>query len=98
MREDQKFEIERAFDLIPHVIGSSWAVIWFRLNGIKHPSREEYREKVIEYLEMLNPLFESYTENDQFTSIVNYIKRRKQEEIDKIIQIFYIFYKKSLTN
>ena len=46
MRDDQKFEIERAFDLLPHVIGSSCAVIWFRFNGIKHPTREEYRKRV----------------------------------------------------
>ncbi len=58
MRNDKRFEIERAFDLLPHVAGASWAVIWFRLNGIKKPSREEYRKKVLEYFELLEPLFE----------------------------------------
>ena len=52
MRDEQRFEIERALDLIPHVIGASWAVIWFRLNKIKNPSREEFHKKVIEYLEL----------------------------------------------
>jgi hypothetical protein len=36
MRDEQRFEIERAFDLLPHVVGASWAVIWFRFNGIKN--------------------------------------------------------------
>jgi len=45
MRNDERFEIQRAFDLLPHVVGSSWAVIWFRMKGIKKPTREEYREK-----------------------------------------------------
>ncbi len=47
MREDQRFEIERAFDLLPQVVGTTWATTWFRFNGKKNPTREEYRKKVI---------------------------------------------------
>jgi len=85
MRNDERFEIERAFDLLPHIVGSSWAVIWFRLNKIKKPSREEYRDKVLEYLKMMEPIFESYQEDKNFSEIVKYIKIRKQEEYEKII-------------
>ena len=84
MRDDQRFEIERAFDLMPHVIGASWATLWFRLNGIKHPSNNEYRNKVIEYFEMLEPLFFSYPKNEKFDEIISYIKKRKEMEIEKI--------------
>ncbi|MFB5645665.1 MAG: hypothetical protein ACE5R3_03580 [Nitrosopumilaceae archaeon] len=84
MRDDQKFEIERAFDLLPHVVGCSWASIWFRFNGIKHPKREEFRDKVIEYFEMLSPVFESYFGEEKFDEIDKYIKTRKKEEIEKI--------------
>ena len=45
MRDDQRFEIQSAFDLLPHVVGCSWATIWFRLNKIKNPTREEFRQK-----------------------------------------------------
>ncbi len=84
MRDDQRFEIERAFDLLPHVVGSSWAVIWFRMNGVKNPAREEYRNKVIEYFNLLDSVFEIYPNDDKFTDIINYIKNRKNEEIRKI--------------
>ncbi|MCV0412106.1 hypothetical protein [Nitrosarchaeum sp.] len=84
MRNDERFEIERAFDLLPHIVGSSWAVIWFRLNKIKNPTREEYRKKVLEYLKMMEPVFESY-KTDNLTEIVKYIELRKQEEYQKII-------------
>jgi hypothetical protein len=84
MRDDQRFEIERAFDLLPHVVGASWAVIWFRLNGIKKPSKEEFRVKVVEYFDLLGPLFNSFTNKDGFDDIKNYIKRRRIEEIEKI--------------
>ncbi|EGG43008.1 hypothetical protein [Candidatus Nitrosarchaeum limnium] len=84
MRNDQRFEIERAFDLLPHIVGSSWAVIWFRLNKIQKPTREEYRKKVLEYLKMMEPVFESYKTDENFSEIVKYINIRKQEEYEKI--------------
>ena len=45
MRNDERFEIQRAFDLLPHIIGASWTAVWFRMEGIKKPSREEFRER-----------------------------------------------------
>lgn len=84
MRDEQRFEIERAFDLLPHVVGASWAVIWFRLNGIKKPSKEEFRVKVAEYFDLLNPLFDSFTNNDVFDEVKKYIKQRRIEEVEKI--------------
>jgi len=85
MRNDERFEIERAFDLLPHIVGSSWAVIWFRLNKIKKPSREEYRKKVVEYFKIMEPVFESYNEDEKFSEMIKYIRLRKQEEYEKII-------------
>ena len=85
MRNDKRFEIERAFDLLPHVVGASWAVIWFRLNDIRRPSREEYRKKVLEYFELLESLFESYPNDEKFKEMVDYINWRKKEEKEKII-------------
>ncbi len=85
MRNDERFEIERAFDLLPHVVGSSWAVIWFRLNKIKKPTREEYRQKVLDYLKMMEPIFQTYPEDDNFVTIKKYVEFRKKEEYEKII-------------
>ena len=85
MRNDERFEIERALDLLPHVVGSSWAVIWFRLNGVKSPTREEYREKTLEYLKILEPLFDSYDSDEKFADMKKYIKFRKEQEFEKIL-------------
>ncbi len=84
MRDDQRFEIQRAFDLLPHVVGCSWATIWFRFYGIKHPKREEFREKVVEYFKMLDPVFESFFGDEKLDDINKYIKLRRKEEIAKI--------------
>jgi len=84
MRNDERFEIQRAFDLLPHVVGSSWAVIWFRMKGIKKPTREEYREKTLEFLRKIEPVFDSYPKEDRFSDIIKYIEFRKNEEYEKI--------------
>ena len=84
MRNDERFEIQRAFDLLPHVIGASWTSVWFRMKGIKKPTREEFREKTIEYLQLAEPVFNSYPKEDEFLEIRKYIEFRKNEEYRKI--------------
>jgi len=85
MRDDERYEIQRAFDQLPHVVGSSWAVIWFRMKGIKKPTREEYREKVLEYFKMVEPVFDAYPKDKEFEEICEYIERRKKDAYVKII-------------
>lgn len=86
MRDDERFEIERALDLIPHVIGASWATTWFRLNKIKKPTREEYRNKVVEYVKFLENLMDSFPRSDKFQEIALFTKKRYNEEIEKILE------------
>ncbi|RJQ25797.1 hypothetical protein C4565_07945 [Candidatus Parcubacteria bacterium] len=86
MREEERFEIERAYDLLPHVVGASWACVWFRLNKIKKPTREEFYQKIIEYLAVVERLYESYPDTEQFSEINSYMKARHAEEIEKILE------------
>ena len=84
MRNDESYEIQRAFDLLPHVVGCSWASIWFRMKGNKSPTREEFREKTIEYFRKIEPVFDSYPKEEKFQAIQKYIEFRRNEEIQKI--------------
>ncbi len=84
MRNDERFEIERAIDLLPHVIGASWAMTYFRLMKIKNPTKEEFREKTIEYLEKIQPLLESFSNDKIFSEIQDYIGTRYDLEVEKI--------------
>lgn len=84
MRNDERYEIQRAFDLLPHVIGCSWATVWFRMKGIKSPTREEFREKTIEYFIKIEPVFNSYPKEEEFQAIQKYIEFRKNDVIQKI--------------
>jgi len=80
MRDDDKFEIIRALDLLPQITGSSWAMLWFRINGINEPSKDEFREKTVEYFSKIVPLLESFKNKKEFEDINNYMRNRFEEE------------------
>ncbi len=84
MRDDEKYEIKVAFDLLPHVVGCSWTMTWFRLNKIKKPTRKEFRDKVTEYFRILEPVLEAYPNSYEFSDIRKYTKRRFDDEIERI--------------
>ena len=84
MREDEKFEIERALDLLPHVTGGSWAMVWFRMKGIRNPTKKEFRNKVIEFFLKLEPLLKSLEIDESLYDINSYIEHRLKNEIKKI--------------
>ncbi len=85
MREDQRFEIERAYDLLPHVVGASWACIWFRLNAVKKPTSAEFRQKTVEFLSVLESLADAYPDEEPYSEIKSYIKNRHAEEVQKVL-------------
>ena len=85
MRDDEGFEIDRAFDLLPHVVGASWATIWFRMNRIRRPSVEEFRNKVAEYYKMLDPLVSSYANNEKLADMERHVRNLYQHEMDRIL-------------
>ena len=84
MREDQRFEIERAMDLLPHVVGGSWTMVWFRMKGIKNPTKTEFREKVIEFFVTIKPLFDSLKTDESLNEIHSYIENRLENVIEII--------------
>lgn len=84
MREDERFEIERAFDALPHIVGASWATLWFRTNGVKNPTADEFRDRAALYLETLRPLYESFPDDEKFKDIARYIKWRSDTEVQRV--------------
>ena len=80
MRDDEKFEIIRALDLLPHIAGASWAMLWFRINEVKNPTKEEFREKTMEYFSKIQPLLKSFDNKKEFEEINQYMKNRFENE------------------
>lgn len=86
MRDDEGFEIDMAFELLPHVVGASWATIWFRMNRIRRPSVVDFRNKVVEYYKMLDPLVMSYSKEEKLSDMDRHVKRLYKQEMDRILE------------
>ena len=65
--------------------GASWAAVWFRMKGQKNPTSEQFRLKTAEYFRLLEPLFSTYPDSEEFKEISSYIRHRSTEEIEKIL-------------
>lgn len=85
MRDDDRFEISRAFDLLPHVAGASWAATWFRMSGQKNPSADQFRAKVVEFFDTMDSLFQSLPRDGAFADISKYIESRRAKERENIL-------------
>ena len=86
MRDDEKFEIIRALDLLPHIAGASWAMLWFRINEVKNPTKEEFREKTVEYFSRIEPLMKSFENKKEYEGINQYMQNRFEDEKKLIIR------------
>ena len=53
--------------------------------GFECKELEEFREKTLEYLKMIEPVLNSYPKDEEFTEICKYIEFRKKQEYQKII-------------
>ena len=80
MRDDDRFEIARAFDLLPHVAGASWAAAWFRMSGLREPSAEQFRLKAAEFFDAMGPLFKALPRGGAFEDLSGYVESRRAEE------------------
>lgn len=49
MRPDSRYEISRALDELPHIVGASCATASFRAAGERSPDRDEYRRRAASY-------------------------------------------------
>jgi len=59
-------------------------MVWYRMKGIRNPTRDEFRNKVIEFFRTLEPLFESLNGDDSMNEINSYIQNRLKNEVEQI--------------
>ena len=84
LRDDDRFEVARALDLLPHVAGASFATVHFRLEGRK-PARQEYRNRAAEYFKLACQALDVYPSTGEFEPLKVYIRGRVQREADRMV-------------
>lgn len=83
MNNDENYEIARALDDLPHIVGATCATALFRASRNKNPERAEYRKRAAEYFV---GFASQIAEDGGLAGLADYIKRRIKEESERILE------------
>jgi hypothetical protein len=78
------FEIERLIEDLAKIYSTACATSWFKVIGNKHPTKEEFRNKVVTFMKHFDytlSLFPQSQEADQFRSYSMRILESKIQEV-----------------
>ncbi len=80
------FEIDRVMEELPHTVGAPCATTWFKISGIKKPTVEEYRNKVVSFMNFFDSALLAEFPNNAYSSAdlgahVREILRRQIESV-----------------
>jgi hypothetical protein len=76
------FEVDRLVEDIARLYASQLAVSWFKVNNYKNPSRENFRDKVIEFMEQFQFSLSKFPATEEGTRFIEYAKELLRKEID----------------
>jgi hypothetical protein len=79
------FEIERLIEDLAKIYSTACATSWFKLAKIKHPSKEEFRSKVVEFMKHFDYTLSAYPRSEDANNFRNYAKRLLNQEIERIL-------------
>lgn len=79
------FELDRVLEDIAKTYAAPAATVWFKVTNNRKPTKEEYNDKVIEFVKKFENLIQSrYPENEQADHIREYISKNIRYGISSI--------------
>ena len=79
------FEIERLIEDLAKIYATACATSWFKLTHNKKPTREEFRNKVVEYMGHFNYSLQSFPQSPEAENFRSYSKGLLEREIKGIL-------------
>lgn len=78
------FEVDRLAEDIAKIYASQLAVSWFKVNKDKRPSKEDFRDRVIEFMSQFDFSLGKFPETEEGIKFKEYAKSLLKNEIDKV--------------
>jgi hypothetical protein len=78
------FEVDRLAEEIAKIYASQLAVSWFKVNMNKRPSKEEFRDVVIEFMKQFDYSLSKFPDTEEGNKFREYAKSLVKIEIDKV--------------
>ena len=80
------FEMERVIEELAKAYPAQCATTWFKITNNYKPSKEEYREKVVEYMKIFEYLTATYPPGTETEKLKDLVKKSLEREIERIIK------------
>ena len=79
------FEIDRLIEDLAKLYSTACATSWFRVGGNKHPSRQEFRHKVVEFMKHFEYTLSSFPQTAEADRFRQEARRSLEREIAKVL-------------
>ena len=80
------FEIDRLVEDLAKIYSTACATTWFKLVRGKRPTREEFRSKVVEFMEHFDNTLSTFPEGSETGQFRNYARKILRTEIESVLQ------------
>jgi hypothetical protein len=79
------FEIDRLVEDLAKLYSTACATSWFKIGGNMHPTREEFRDKVIEFMKQFEYTLASFPKTPAADQFREHARESLEKEIAKVL-------------
>ena len=79
------FEIERLVEDLAKIYSTACATSWFKLTNNKHPTKEEFRTKVVEFMRHFEYSLSTYPQTTEANQFRDYARKILESEIKNVL-------------
>jgi hypothetical protein len=80
------FEMERVIEELAKAYPAQCTTTWFKITKNHKPSKEEYRNKVVEYMKLFEYLLSTYPQCLETDELKDLVKKSLAREIEKVLK------------
>lgn len=80
------FEIDRLIEDLAKIYATACASTWFKLSSNLKPSKEEFRDKTVEFMNHFHYSLSKFPENEDGDNFREYANRMLQAETKKVVE------------
>ncbi len=80
------FEMERVIEELAKAYPAQCATTWFKVTKNHKPSKEEYRNKVVEYMRQFEYLLATFPQGPETDKLKDLVKKSLAREIEKVLE------------
>ena len=80
------FEIERLIEDLAKLYSCSFAASWFKINNQRNPTRNEFRNKVVEFMNHFEHTLSTFPDSPESEKFKNYTRQLLQKETKLVLE------------